>query len=236
MTDSEPELYVPRPGSAVWKALGWLLENPSATLLRKDLTEKFGVAYNSADMVMQLGTARGALEKVRNSDGMLGWKLGLVKRFRLDPMPTELHIPGEQPDAVLPKGPAPGKWSPTYSKLQSHQEAPKFLKAEEPRETPPAAPQKAVPPIEKKPAIVVAKPPAPAPKTSAAVFRMPASTSFNAEQALQASLNDNLADVLVAGYDEKGALVVRSSRMTCAEAAFLANKMLHWALSGGQPA
>ena len=68
---------------------------------------------------------------------------------------------------------------------------------------------------------------------TAAIFRLPASTTFTAEQALQASLADNLDDVLIAGYDKDGVLCVRSSRMTCAEAAFLAEKMKLWAMTGG---
>lgn len=68
---------------------------------------------------------------------------------------------------------------------------------------------------------------------SAAIFRLPASTTFNAQQALQASLADDLQDVLIAGYDAEGVLCVRSSRMTCAEALFMATKMMRWAESGG---
>lgn len=68
---------------------------------------------------------------------------------------------------------------------------------------------------------------------SAAVFRLPASTNFNVEQALQSALAENLADVLVIGYDADGDLFVRSSRMTCAEAAFLTIKAQQWATSGG---
>lgn len=67
------------------------------------------------------------------------------------------------------------------------------------------------------------------------LFRLPASTNYNAEQALQASLMDDLKDVLIVGYSQEGEMVIRSSRMTCAEAAFLAEKMKHWALSGGNP-
>ena len=66
------------------------------------------------------------------------------------------------------------------------------------------------------------------------IFRLPASTSFNVEQALASAQQEGLADVLVIGYDQDGLLFIRSSRMTCAEAAFLANKAMHWALSGGQ--
>lgn len=69
---------------------------------------------------------------------------------------------------------------------------------------------------------------------TAAVFRLPASTTFTVEQALETAKADNLTDVLIAGYDDEGVLCIRSSRMTCAEALFLANKMARWAESGGQ--
>lgn len=67
------------------------------------------------------------------------------------------------------------------------------------------------------------------------IFRLPASTTFNPEQALNAAIMDDLADVLVIGYDRDGALVIRSSRMTCAEAMFMATKAARWAESGGNP-
>lgn len=101
-----------------------------------------------------------------------------------------------------------------------------------PNPAPPAA--KPQPPAARPAAIIVAPPVAPVTKKqSAAVFRLPASTTFNAGQALEASLQDDLDNVLIAGYDKEGAFTVRSSRMTCAEAAFLAQKMLAWAMSGG---
>lgn len=53
---------------------------------------------------------------------------------------------------------------------------------------------------------------------SAAVFRLPASSTFTAQQALESALGDGLKDVLVMGYDADGALYIRSSRMTCGEA------------------
>lgn len=110
---------------------------------------------------------------------------------------------------------------------------------EEPAPAPPPAPSPAAvqapPPPARPAAIIVAPPAAPlARKRSAAIFRLPASITFNAEQALEASLQDDLDDVLIAGYDKDGDFTVRSSRMTCAEAAFLAQKMLAWALSGGE--
>ncbi|MES3011979.1 MAG: hypothetical protein V4738_14415 [Pseudomonadota bacterium] len=65
------------------------------------------------------------------------------------------------------------------------------------------------------------------------VIALPASTNFNVEQALASAMALDLSDVLVVGYDEAGCLVVRSSRMTCAEAAFLLEKGKAWAMSGG---
>lgn len=70
---------------------------------------------------------------------------------------------------------------------------------------------------------------------TASLFRLPASTSFTPEQALQSAIQDDLQDVLIVGYDQEGHLVVRSSRLTCAEAAFLAEKGRQWAMSGGNP-
>jgi hypothetical protein len=69
------------------------------------------------------------------------------------------------------------------------------------------------------------------------LIRLPPTTTMTAEQALQSALVDaeikHLADVLIIGYDSDGALYVRSSRLTCAEAMFLANKAARWAESGG---
>jgi hypothetical protein len=61
---------------------------------------------------------------------------------------------------------------------------------------------------------------------------------MTAEQALQSALVDaesnHLKDVLIMGYTEDGVLYIRSSRLTCAEAMFMANKAMRWAESGGQ--
>lgn len=69
------------------------------------------------------------------------------------------------------------------------------------------------------------------------LIRLPPTTTMNAEQALQSALVDaeskHLADVLIIGYDADGVLYIRSSRLTCAEAFFLANKAARWAESGG---
>ena len=61
---------------------------------------------------------------------------------------------------------------------------------------------------------------------------------MTAEQALQSALVDpeakHLTDVLICGYDADGDLYIRSSRLTCAEAFFMANKPALWAQNGGE--
>lgn len=69
---------------------------------------------------------------------------------------------------------------------------------------------------------------------SAGLFRLPLSTSYTVEQALAAAQQENLQDVIVLGYSDDGSLFICSSRMTCAEAAFLARKVEAWAQSGGK--
>ncbi len=70
------------------------------------------------------------------------------------------------------------------------------------------------------------------------LIRLPPTTTMTAEQALESALVDakgpHLQDVLIIGYDESGDLFIRSSRLTCAEALFLANKAMRWAESGGE--
>lgn len=65
------------------------------------------------------------------------------------------------------------------------------------------------------------------------VIALPASTNFNAEQALASALTLNMDDVLVIGYDAAGVLLVRSSKMTRAEAVFLLEEGKAWAMRGG---
>lgn len=67
------------------------------------------------------------------------------------------------------------------------------------------------------------------------LLRLPPSTTYTPEQALQTALDDNLQDVMIIGYDNDVDLIIRSSRMTCAQALFLANKAMRWAESGGNP-
>lgn len=64
-------------------------------------------------------------------------------------------------------------------------------------------------------------------------IRMPAATTWTAEQALQSALNDaeieELTDVLIIGYNAAGDLYIRSSRLTRAQALFLCMKAVRWA-------
>lgn len=66
------------------------------------------------------------------------------------------------------------------------------------------------------------------------LLRMPPSTTYTPGQALQSALDDDLQDVLIVGYDRNGDIYIRSSRTTCAEAHFMANKAMRWAESGGE--
>jgi hypothetical protein len=69
------------------------------------------------------------------------------------------------------------------------------------------------------------------------LIRLPATTTMTARQALESALvdaeEDHLKDVLICGYTEGGVLYVRSSRLNCAEAFFLASKAAQWAQNGG---
>lgn len=69
------------------------------------------------------------------------------------------------------------------------------------------------------------------------LIRLPPTTSMTAQQALATCLTDaesgHLQDVLIIGYDADGDLFIRSSRLTCAEAFFLASKAARWAQEGG---
>lgn len=69
------------------------------------------------------------------------------------------------------------------------------------------------------------------------ITSLPASTTYTPKQALLSVLefveHDNLQDVLIAGYDADGCLLVRSSRMDRKDALWLAEKMRDWALNGG---
>jgi hypothetical protein len=69
------------------------------------------------------------------------------------------------------------------------------------------------------------------------LIRLPPSTTMTAKQALESALVDaeanHLTDVLICGYDADGDLYIRSSRLTCAEAHFMANKAALWAQNGG---
>lgn len=66
----------------------------------------------------------------------------------------------------------------------------------------------------------------------------PSSTSMTPAQATASALADAesgyLTDVLVIGYTENGGLYIRSPKLTCAEALFMANKACIWAETGGE--
>jgi hypothetical protein len=69
------------------------------------------------------------------------------------------------------------------------------------------------------------------------LIRLPPTTTMTAQQALESALVDaeanHLTDVLICGYDVDGNLYIRSSRLTCSEAFFMANKASIWAQNGG---
>jgi len=69
------------------------------------------------------------------------------------------------------------------------------------------------------------------------LIRLKPTTTMTAQQALESALVDaestHLTDVLICGYDSNGSLYIRSSRLTCAEAFFLASKAAQWAQNGG---
>ena len=70
------------------------------------------------------------------------------------------------------------------------------------------------------------------------LIRLPPSTTMTAQQAIESALVDaeskHLTDVLICGYNDDGDLYIRSSRLTCAEAYFLASKAAIWAQNGGR--
>ena len=69
------------------------------------------------------------------------------------------------------------------------------------------------------------------------ILRLKPATTMTAQQALESALVDaesaHLTDVLICGYDANGSLYIRSSRLTCAEAFFLASRAAQWAQNGG---
>ena len=65
------------------------------------------------------------------------------------------------------------------------------------------------------------------------IVALPASVNFTPEQALQSAMQfKSLQDVLIVGYDADGDLLVRSSRMSRADAVFLLEKAKEWAMGG----
>lgn len=62
------------------------------------------------------------------------------------------------------------------------------------------------------------------------IRHLPATTTMTPDQALHSALQADLTDVLVIGYDADGCLIVRSSRMTRADALWLSEKGREWVL------
>ena len=65
------------------------------------------------------------------------------------------------------------------------------------------------------------------------IISLPASESFRPQQALASAMELDPSDVIIIGY-VNGELMMRSSKMTCAEALFLLERGKSWALSGGR--
>jgi hypothetical protein len=64
------------------------------------------------------------------------------------------------------------------------------------------------------------------------VPRLPLSTHYTPEQALQVALAEGLQDVMVIGCDSEGHLFAVSNRMTRAEGLWLIERARDWALHG----
>lgn len=62
------------------------------------------------------------------------------------------------------------------------------------------------------------------------IIAFPPSASYTPEMALQSVASHNVSDVLIVGYDQDGDLVVRSSRMSKADALFLLEKAKEWVM------
>lgn len=67
---------------------------------------------------------------------------------------------------------------------------------------------------------------------NANIIALPATETFTPELALKSALDLDLSDVLVIGYDADGALAIRSSRMSRADALFLLAKAKEWVMEG----
>lgn len=65
------------------------------------------------------------------------------------------------------------------------------------------------------------------------VISLPATTTYQPEQALDSAKSLYLTDVLVIGYDCDNELLIRSSAMTRADALFLLEKAKEWTMRGG---
>ena len=67
------------------------------------------------------------------------------------------------------------------------------------------------------------------------ILVLPPSKDYTPEQALLSALHMNdLSDVLIIGYHSDGELFIRSSKMTRAEAVYLAMGAIDWAKHAGE--
>lgn len=62
------------------------------------------------------------------------------------------------------------------------------------------------------------------------IKKLPPSNNMNVEQALNYALTDDLQDALIIGYNQDGDLVILSSHMTKAEAAYMLMQALDRAM------
>ena len=65
------------------------------------------------------------------------------------------------------------------------------------------------------------------------IVSMPASVTLTPEQALDSAKQIKLSEVVIVGTDENGNLFIRSSRLTCRDALWLAEQLKEHALSNG---
>lgn len=66
------------------------------------------------------------------------------------------------------------------------------------------------------------------------VSKLAPSVNFTVEQTMDSAKQENLVEVMIIGTDEDGDFFVRSSKMDCEHAFFLAKKLENYALTGGE--
>lgn len=66
------------------------------------------------------------------------------------------------------------------------------------------------------------------------VTKLAPSFNFTVDQALDSAKQEDLKEVMIIGSDANGVFFVRSSKMDCEHAYFLAKKLQNYALTGGE--